>query len=172
MSRTAGSCIGSFSLPMLRHRLGERHPALPSKLDQPRLASGRSPDLRFCESEQPSRKNLSGRSPAPCPVLSDYSYGVVADSHRDSRTPDNRSYSPRATARARRTLKADRVHFCQAFFCRTCSHVSWEITVDTVQASRTHEEALRAPAACSTRVKLRNMCHVRRHTPALPASTS
>jgi hypothetical protein len=47
--------IGSFSLPVLVHRHGERPPALPSKLDQPRLASGRSPDSRIVEFEIPSR---------------------------------------------------------------------------------------------------------------------
>ena len=49
---------------------------------KPRLASGRSPDSRFNESRQPSRGNPQWPEQAPCPVLSDYSYGVVADLHR------------------------------------------------------------------------------------------
>src|SRR5271165_7570497 len=47
----------------------------------------RSPDLRLDESELPSqglRPQWLRRS--ACPILGDYSYGVVADSHRASRT--------------------------------------------------------------------------------------
>jgi hypothetical protein len=54
---------------------------------KPRLASGRSPDSRFNESGQPSRGNPQWPEQAPCPILSEYSYGVVADLHR---LPDTR----------------------------------------------------------------------------------
>ena len=54
---------------------------------KPRLASGRSPDSRFCKFEQPSQKHSLPVAGFPlCSILSAHSYGVVADLHRASRT--------------------------------------------------------------------------------------
>jgi len=88
--------IGGFSLPVLMHWHGERPPALPSKPDQPRLASGRSPDSRIVEFEIPSRairktQPLRGVNPVVLfPELSRLQLRGSAGFSPASRTPDEK----------------------------------------------------------------------------------
>jgi hypothetical protein len=54
----------------------------PIEVEQARFVSGRSPDLRFIETGQPSRVQTPQWLPLECRFLSVHSYGVVAESHR------------------------------------------------------------------------------------------